>query len=203
MFFIFLSYFLFPCRSEQGGLVLPKETQELLANLTVGSSDIQPPGFFHYLPHLVGKPDGLRPGFKISQGRLGGKCTCFCLLLFHAFDGRGHWNDLVHSFVHTSTHSPHLVSVHFHKKGHPINVWLNISLMYCCMMRVDHSLKVSYKWKAYLESCRESCRERSVGWQMNFKKRLHTQLNIPLFENPVYCTVYHHWALNVNIVWLY
>ena len=52
---------------------LPKEARELLANLTVASTDIQPPGMFHYLPHLIGKPDGLRPSHKLSQSRRGGR----------------------------------------------------------------------------------------------------------------------------------
>ena len=55
-----------------GYVGLPKEARELLANLTVGSTDIQPPGMFHYLPHLIGKPEGLRPSHKISQSRRGG-----------------------------------------------------------------------------------------------------------------------------------
>ena len=52
---------------------LSKEAKELLANMTFGSSDIVPPSMFHYLPNLIGKPEGLRPAFKLSRGRLGGK----------------------------------------------------------------------------------------------------------------------------------
>ena len=59
----------------KGELVVPVKTQQLLANLTLSSSDLQPPSMFHYLPHLVGKPEGLRPAFKISQGRMGGTFT--------------------------------------------------------------------------------------------------------------------------------
>ena len=54
-------------------MILPKEARELLANLSLGSNDLQPPGMLHYLPHLIGKPDGLKPAFKISQGRTGGR----------------------------------------------------------------------------------------------------------------------------------
>ena len=61
------------CRTHEGDVILPQEARELLANLSVGSSDIQPPGLFHYLPHLIGKPQGLQPALKLSQGRMGGE----------------------------------------------------------------------------------------------------------------------------------
>ena len=51
---------------------LPKAARELLANMSLGTSDIYPPGMYHYLPHLIGKPQGLRPVLKVSQGRVGG-----------------------------------------------------------------------------------------------------------------------------------
>ncbi len=57
-------------------MVLPQKALELLANLTFGSNDIQPPGMLHYLPHLIGKPEGLRPAYKLSQGRMGGVYYC-------------------------------------------------------------------------------------------------------------------------------
>ena len=41
-------------------------------NLTSGFDDIQPPSMFHHLPHLIGKPEGLKPAMKLSQGRFGG-----------------------------------------------------------------------------------------------------------------------------------
>lgn len=60
-------------RTFQGGdLIIPKETQEILSNMSFGSTDIQPPGMFHYLPHLIGKADGLKPMLKLSKGRFGG-----------------------------------------------------------------------------------------------------------------------------------
>ena len=36
------------------------------------SADIQPPSMFHYLPHLSGKKDALRPALKMSNDRFGG-----------------------------------------------------------------------------------------------------------------------------------
>lgn len=63
----------FPYRTFNGGdLVIPKETQDLLSNMTFGSSDIQPPSMFQYLPHLMGKANGLKPQLKLSKGRFGG-----------------------------------------------------------------------------------------------------------------------------------
>ena len=34
--------------------------------------DIQPPSMFHYLPHLKGKRDSLKPALKLSKDRFGG-----------------------------------------------------------------------------------------------------------------------------------
>ena len=36
------------------------------------STDIQPTSMFHYLPHLSGKKDALRPALKMSNDRFGG-----------------------------------------------------------------------------------------------------------------------------------
>lgn len=61
------------CRTHEGKMVVPPEARQLLANLSLGSSDMQPPGLLHYLPHLIGHPEGLKPILKESQGRTGGK----------------------------------------------------------------------------------------------------------------------------------
>lgn len=55
---------------------LPKMARDLLANMSLLSSshvDMSIPNMFHYLPHLIGKPDSIMPAVKYSQGRAGGK----------------------------------------------------------------------------------------------------------------------------------
>lgn len=59
------------------GNLLENTTRELLANLSMSNTEVQPIDMFYYLPHLLGKPEGLNPAFKISRGRTGGMC---CLL---------------------------------------------------------------------------------------------------------------------------
>ena len=54
-------------------LLLPKVAQDLLLNMSVGSSDMSIPNMYHYLPHLVGKPAAIKPAVKLSKGRIGGK----------------------------------------------------------------------------------------------------------------------------------
>ena len=66
------------CSSSYQGVVFGKETRQLVANLTIGSSDIQPPGIYHYLPHIIGKPQALAPQTKISKGRIGGEWLKGC-----------------------------------------------------------------------------------------------------------------------------
>ena len=39
----------------------------------VTDNDVQLPGIYTYLPHLVGRPAGLRPSHTLSQGRHGGE----------------------------------------------------------------------------------------------------------------------------------
>ena len=56
----------------QAGLSV--HVREILNNITFsGNLDIKPPTIYHYLPHLVGKPDGLRPAYAMTQGRMGGR----------------------------------------------------------------------------------------------------------------------------------
>lgn len=53
---------------------LPKMARDLLANMSLLSSshvDMSIPNMFHYLPHLIGKPDSIMPAVKYSQGRAG------------------------------------------------------------------------------------------------------------------------------------
>ena len=65
----------FSFRSVSGAdMYVPDETRRMLANLSLGSGDLQPPSMFHYLPHLIGKPRGLQPAFKLARGRAMGKC---------------------------------------------------------------------------------------------------------------------------------
>ena len=72
-FWLTLSLCVIFYRSSHNLAILTKETRDLLTNLTVGSSDIQPPGIFHYLPHIMSKPHALTPRTKVSNGRMGGK----------------------------------------------------------------------------------------------------------------------------------
>lgn len=53
---------------------LPKMAQDILVNMSLlGSShvDMSLPNMFHYLPHLIGRPDAIVPAVKYSQGRSG------------------------------------------------------------------------------------------------------------------------------------
>ena len=52
------------------GKFLPHHARELLVNMSM-ESDINGPGIYHYLPHIRGKPQALKPGYQISQGRTG------------------------------------------------------------------------------------------------------------------------------------
>ena len=54
------------------GILLENNTRELLANLSMGNTEVQPIDMYYYLPHLLGKPEGLNPAFKLSRGRTGG-----------------------------------------------------------------------------------------------------------------------------------
>jgi len=58
--------------SQQGDILLPQAAQELLLNMSIGNVDMSIPNMFHYLPHLIGKPDAIKPSLKYSQGRNGG-----------------------------------------------------------------------------------------------------------------------------------
>ena len=60
-------------RTAKGSLFIPQEARQLLANLSLGSTDMQPPGMLHYLPHLIGHPEGLVPAHRLAQGRTGGE----------------------------------------------------------------------------------------------------------------------------------
>ena len=56
------------------GNLLANNTRELIANLSLANTDVQPIDMFYYLPHLLGNPEGLNPAFKLSRGRTGGEC---------------------------------------------------------------------------------------------------------------------------------
>ncbi|CAH1777984.1 unnamed protein product [Owenia fusiformis] len=67
-----------PSNTSVNGSVIPRglsqlgpEVRQLLMNLSSSSSDIQPPSIFHYLPHLIGKSEGLSPHHRLSKGRVG------------------------------------------------------------------------------------------------------------------------------------
>ena len=47
------------------------EACELLANVSVGTNVIQFPSIFHYLSHLIGQLDSLKPAYELSHSRMG------------------------------------------------------------------------------------------------------------------------------------
>ncbi|KAK2170426.1 hypothetical protein LSH36_3g29011 [Paralvinella palmiformis] len=68
---VLLSSQTFPNGSAPKKMDLPRETLELFGNMSQGTTDLSVPGMFNYLPHLIRKPGGLKPSFKISRGRVG------------------------------------------------------------------------------------------------------------------------------------
>ncbi|CAD5123099.1 DgyrCDS11473 [Dimorphilus gyrociliatus] len=52
------------------GVNVPAKLQQFLSNISaISTNDVQHPGIYHYLPHIIGKPQALRPSFTLSKNR--------------------------------------------------------------------------------------------------------------------------------------